>query len=185
MVRRFLCTQVCGRRPWRFVLRRCPQTLHKADLMPQARPAANQEFVLSGGDEQPPDLVAGLGHDAVVPAPVAPTPVAPRGARGTNQIKWACFSYAPVNRGGLHVGWGGTCSQHFDEGCSLPCKKQWDKGELSDEECIIRTKMWLLAGCALPADNNRKTHIQINPRSFADLQTEAELDAQLAAFLAA
>ena len=81
------------------------------------------------------------------------------------------FSIAGIYRNKIHIGWGALCGLHVnspEDKCT--CKKTiavgTGAGRLSDEECIVRLKRWLLAGLLIPksAKDARKKHLGIDAR---------------------
>ena len=84
--------------------------------------------------------------DAADDAPPFPAP-GKRAALRRGEA-WGSFFISPLYRSGVHVGWEGLCNLHQDshdkQGTS--CKKSLAKGHLSDAECKLRLKRWLVAG---------------------------------------
>ena len=68
------------------------------------------------------------------------------------------------------IGWGANCNRHCDEGerRAVPnCKKQLvygDKTPLTDEQCKLQLKRWLVAGLNLAGPQQRKDHVCLNAR---------------------
>jgi hypothetical protein len=140
-----------------------------------------------------------LDHEAPLP-PVPPLPPRPdsdgsdHGPRAVRGSAWGPWAIAPVFRAGVQVAWGATCAQHHNSRLDRTvCKKQMVQGTMSDQECQIRLKMWLLAGTrieferapteALPTPS-RTLHLQIRPTTdFPALATNSELERQLVAFM--
>ncbi|CAE7386793.1 unnamed protein product [Symbiodinium sp. CCMP2592] len=58
------------------------------------------------------------------------------------------FQIAPIYSEGVHTGWRAFCGRHTDAtGRALPCQKTVNNGSgLSDGECVLRLKRWLVAG---------------------------------------
>ena len=115
-----------------------------------------------------------------------------RRVRARRGVPWGAprwpFEIAPVYSQGAQVGWGATCKRHVDAS-DVPrkspcCKKQLTFGAegLSDQECISRLKLWLLAGFDVDVDTEgaRSDHVRVNAREMDEVSTEAELDACLA-----
>lgn len=103
-------------------------------------------------------------------------------------IPWGPFQLAPIVPASGHSGWGAICGQHCDRGNTLSCKKAVSRGALSDSECILRLKRWLLAGCSdsgWPIHRQRSHHVELGSKGlqeFADGMSEAEMDAIVAAW---
>lgn len=121
-------------------------------------------------------------------APAAP---ATRRKRQKVAIPWGNprfpFQLAPITERDVKIGWGATCYRHRnadDDAKSPHCKKQITFGVegLTDEACIRRLKLWLLAGFAIGIDSRtgRRDHVKIDARIMTDELTDAELDARLA-----
>lgn len=88
---------------------------------------------------------------------------------------------------GCFRGWGATCKLHRndDDGPTTTCKKTLDYGAegLSDEECELRLKRWLVAGLdvAVTSRTARSDHLSATRASLATGPALHELDALLAA----
>lgn len=121
--------------------------------------------------ELPPAAVQPPGTGAASSGPVPPPPEPPPAARlprkSDKGIKFGPFAYAPIDRDGVRTGWGMTCGIHFD--ATYPnrvCKKTLSLGtasrgtELSDEQCVIQLKRWVLKGLLIPDRGNPKAHAQ-------------------------
>ena len=73
------------------------------------------------------------------------------------------FQIAPIYSEGVHTGWRAFCGRHTDAaGRALPCRKTVNNGSgLSDSECVLRLKRWLVAGFKDEewGDNKRSFHL--------------------------
>ena len=120
--------------------------------------ASDSESALGpvGDEEDEPKAKDGLvsghvasSHDKASSSSSAPPPPAPgkRAALRRGEA-WGSFFISPLYRNGVHVGWEGLCNLHQDshdkQGAS--CKKSLAKAHLSDAECKLRLKRWLVAG---------------------------------------
>ena len=89
---------------------------------------------------------------------------------------------------GSQIGWGATCGKHANEGESKSaCKRQLTYGArrpLSDSECRVRLKTWLLAG--VPIEEGpyaRELHFAVPVRDApGPFKEEAELDLEVQEF---
>ncbi len=89
--------------------------------------------------------------------------------------------------GTKQIGWGATCGRHRDsaDAPTAVCKKQitYGKEALSDDECVLRLKRWLVMG--LRIDNTdpsgRSIHLAHDARSLNDGLTLEELEAAVRA----
>lgn len=99
---------------------------------------------------------------------------------GTNPA----FQIAPIHAAGSSVptGWGAICGLHTDPANpSLQCKKAMTKSGLSDEECQLRLKRWLVQGLDSSGwgSNKRESHVSLGGvqlSHFAEGLGEASLD---------
>lgn len=101
-------------------------------------------------------------------------------------MSWGGFQLAKVYRQGVQIGWGITCGLHKNEGDSIGacCKKQITfggsggaaGGALSDTDCIVALKSWLVLGFVLSGNDQRTQHVRLNARKHAQGFTEPELD---------
>lgn len=99
------------------------------------------------------------------------------------------FKLAAVYSKGVQIGWGATCALHTNAddvpGVSPACKKQLVYGAegLSDSECRVRLKLWLLAGLSIDLDSGsgRKDHVALNARTMVDETDEERVDMMLPA----
>lgn len=83
---------------------------------------------------------------------------------------WHGFSIARIYRSAMCVGVGATCGRHRDVGggSQTACKKSIMFGaNLTESECVLRMKQWLLMGAAIPEDatDGRRRHVAVNARS--------------------
>ena len=99
---------------------------------------------------------------------------------GTNPT----FQVAPIHAGGSPVptGWGAICGLHSDPGRpGLQCKKAMTKAGLSDAECQLRLKRWLVEGLN-DSDwvaNKRASHVSLGGVQLSQFDSgldEASLD---------
>lgn len=124
----------------------------------------------------------GLGSSA------SPAPAAARRAKQARSMPWGPFQIAPIVPAGGQTGWGAICGQHCDRGNKLSCKKAMNRGSLTDAECILRLKRWLLAGCndsSWPKHRQRSQHVELGGKGlqdFAEGMSEAEMDALVASW---
>ena len=96
---------------------------------------------------------------------------------------------AEVARRGVIVGWGATCGRHVndaeDPDDHTQCKKQLTFGKsrkLTEEQCKIGLKRWLLLGLFVePSDQERTDHVNMCARKEARLPLAPgeDLDAEL------
>jgi hypothetical protein len=105
-------------------------------------------------------------------APVIhPVPMPAPAVAADGSFYWGDFLISPVRRyrGGPQSGWGATCGLHWFQRdgspCGTECKTSTSyiaKGiTLSDEECILQRKRWILTGFDLTNDigDDRYQHI--------------------------
>ncbi len=126
-----------------------------ADLVDADEAAAALAAVAVGDPAAPAPLPAVAIADPAAPPPPAPPPAAsPRAPRARRAEPFGPFSISAVMTGGVHTGWGATCNGHLDKGSPLACKRQLSLGHgarcISDDECTMRLKLWLLAGWDIP-----------------------------------
>ena len=126
----------------------------------------------SGGPPPPP------------PPPPAADPRPRRAGRVRRGVAWGPFEVAPIMRGPVAVGYGGTCKKHNNDGdCpETVCKVHLEQGKrnpLTLDECRHRVKYWLYIGIGLANDakDSRKRHLDFRPRHLELTMSEAELDA--------
>ena len=96
------------------------------------------------------------------------------------------FQIAPIYSEGVHTGWRALCGRHVDgTGRALPCRKTVNCGSgLSDGDCILRLKRWLVAGFNDGAwgDNKRSFHVSQGGwqlGAYSEGLSERELDARV------
>lgn len=119
---------------------------------------------------------------------IGPVRALGRQARGQ---EWGPFQLAQIFSGGVQIGWGCTCKRHLN--CApdneVECKKQitFGKTKLSDAQCIIGLKRWLIAGFDVSPHgaDSRSMHVAVDARHLADISFVGDLDAMLAAKQAA
>ena len=124
--------------------------------------------------------------EAVVPPPamVDARPVRQNRRRGRVWGTNPCFQIAPIHAQGSRepTGWGAICALHHDpSNGGLVCKKAMAKGHLSDEECQLRLKRWLVAGLDTAgwSDNQRQFHVSmggLQMSQFAEGLSSQDLD---------
>ena len=82
---------------------------------------------------------------------------------------------APLKR----HGWGATCGKHKNvgDGPRACCKKSISVGTMSNDECCLRMKMWLLLGSTVDASDPeaRGAHRKINIKDIP-LWTSEEIE---------
>ena len=95
------------------------------------------------------------------------------------------FQIAPIHAAGSKepTGWGAICGRHTDTNRpGLQCKKAMSKSGLSDAECQLRLKRWLVSGLDATSwgSNKRDCHVSmggIQLAQFADGLDSEALDA--------
>lgn len=82
----------------------------------------------------------------------------------------------------MQVGWGAICGGHLNHGDrhGAQCKKALmfsGRSGMTSDEARVRVKQWLLEGLLIDEADRwaRRTHVAINPRSFA-LMDEDRVD---------
>ena len=121
-----------------------------------------------------------LGHGS---AGVSSTAIRQR--RGA---QWGPFNLAPIYTDGVKTGYGAICGLHSnaDDAPNIYCRKALTIGELSDEECRVRLKRWLLAGLRdddWPEGQGRSMHLSLGGLRLVDFSLgdpEAVLDRRVA-----
>lgn len=105
-----------------------------------------------------------LAPDPVVLPPEPPAPVLhgpPRRPRVERGEPWGIFSVADIARDGIRVGWGATCGLHTNRGDLATCKKTLSLGrDLTNEQCIVQLKRWLLRGLEIPENGSHSARLQ-------------------------
>ena len=95
------------------------------------------------------------------------------------------FQLAPIHADGsvAPTGWGAICGRHADPSRpGLQCKKAMTNRDLSDQECQLRLKRWLVQGLD-DVDwgaNKREAHVSmggVQMCQFAEGLSSADLDA--------
>ncbi|CAJ1375808.1 unnamed protein product [Effrenium voratum] len=104
-------------------------------------------------------------------------------------IPWGPFQIAPIVPAAGQSGWGAIGGQHCDQGNTLSCKKAVSRSStLTDADCVLRLKRWLLAGHSdqqWPSHRRRSHHVELGGKGlqdFADGMTEAEMDELVASW---
>jgi hypothetical protein len=126
---------------------------------------------------------------AVVTEPLAKkSKLTARGAREDRRWRWGGFWLAEVHRkkeGDILIGFGGQCKKHHNNGDrkSHVCKKQitfgTGKTRISEAECLLRVKMWLLLGSSIGDGPHARTHhVRIQ-----NIRTQAVWEAEEVEFL--
>ena len=139
------------------------------------------------GDEDAVLEAAASSRDA--PASSSAAPVHSSGRRKQSRsIPWGPFQLAPIVPASGQSGWGAICGQHRDRGNNLSCKKAMNRGDLTDAECVLRLKRWLLAGCedqSWPIHRQRSHHVEMGGKGlqdFAEGMSEEAMDALVASW---
>ena len=125
-----------------------------------------------------------------VPAPASSSAglAHPKRAKQSRSIPWGPFQIAPIVPAAGHSGWGAICGQHCDRGNSLSCKKAMGRGSLTDSECVLRLKRWLLAGHSdqdWPVHRQRSHHVEMGGKGLQDFAhglAEEDMDALVASW---
>ena len=102
-------------------------------------------------------------------------------------VAWGVFQLAPIYNRGQHTGWGAMCNLHSDaaDRANVACKKAMTKGALSDNECQLRLKRWLVAGLddsSWPKHGARSAHVSLGGvqlAHFAHGLSAQQLDARV------
>lgn len=135
------------------------------------------------------DADGGPASSSAVPALSAGRVPAARRRKQARAIPWGPFQIAPIVPSSGQTGWGAICGQHRDRGNTLSCKKAVSRGALTDAQCILRLKRWLIAGChdaAWPSHRQRSHHVELGGKGlqdFAEGMSEAEMDALVASWV--
>ena len=180
--------------------------LPPAAAVPGLVPAAAVPAVVPGpgvpGSVPPPVAVPGSGSAPAAAAPgedpldaaPPPPPVPAEAERRTNRtnqrrgVPWGPFILSPIVPKTGHSGWGAICGMHKDrgEGQNSLCKKAVSMGTtLSNADCILRLKRWLIAGMddsEFPRHRMRSHHVSLGGvglGAFAHGMSEEELDARV------
>ena len=139
----------------------------------------------SGGSAS--DFGADTGSVAA-PASSSAGPARSKRVKQSRSIPWGPFQIAPIVPAAGHSGWGAICGQHCDRGNSLSCKKAMNRGSLTDAECVLRLKRWLLAGHSdqnWPVHRRRSHHVELGGKGlqdFAQGMSEEAMDALVASW---
>ena len=91
---------------------------------------------------------------------------------------WGVFSIPEVFKKGAHTGFGAGCMRHHNVGSEAACKVQMQKQGLSDDECILRLKRWLVLGLDIDPANpeGKQLHMRNRPFSLSEGKSLLELD---------
>ena len=114
--------------------------------------------------------------------------VSTTGTRQRRGAQWGPFNLAPIYTDGVKTGYGAICGLHSnaDDAPNVYCRKALTIGELSDEECRVRLKRWLLAGLHddnWPEGQGRSMHLSLGGLRLVDFSLgdpEAVLDQRVA-----
>ena len=150
---------------------------------------SRESSVESQAEDEAVEAAAGQGSAPVVPPPalVGPHPVRQNRRRGRVWGTNPAFQIAPIHAQGSRepTGWGAICALHHDpHNGGLVCKKAMAKGHLSDEECQLRLKRWLVAGLDTAgwSENQRQFHVSmggLQMNHFAEGLSSQDLDQQV------
>ena len=139
----------------------------------------------SGSDSDGSQSIASI-YDEPPPPPPPPPSDGPQRLRQPRSFAWGPFKIAKVFLHHRHAGWGATCGRHHnDAGAHTQCKKQLVFGRarpLSDSQCIIGLKKWLILGFFLdPNETRQRTlHVSFDARAEALQGTRGrDLDQEL------
>ena len=114
------------------------------------------------------------------------------GAKATRQRRseaWGVFHLGPIYSQGVQTGYGAICGLHSnsEDAPGIYCRKALTTCELSEEDCRVRLKRWLLAGLQdsdWPEGQGRSMHLSLGGLRLVDFsagEPEAALDRQAAA----
>lgn len=103
--------------------------------------------------------------------------------------QWGPFSLAPIYSEGVRTGYGAICGLHHnsDDAPGISCRKALTIEELSEEDCRLRLKRWLVAGLNdhhWPEDQGRSMHLSLGGLRLVDFSSgdpEPVLDRQVGA----
>ena len=101
---------------------------------------------------------------------------------------WGVFHLGPIYSQGVQTGYGAICGLHrnSEDGPGIYCRKALTTSELSEEDCRLRLKRWLLAGLQdsdWPEGQGRSMHLSLGGLRLVDFSSgkpEAALDRQAA-----
>ena len=102
---------------------------------------------------------------------------------------WGVFHLGPIYSQGVQTGYGAICGLHqnSDDAPGIYCRKALTTSELSEEDCRLRLKRWLVAGLQdsdWPEGQGRSMHLSLGGLRLVDFSSgepEAALDRQVAA----
>ena len=143
---------------------------------------SRESSVESQAEDQAVEAAAGQGSAPVFlpPALVGPHPVRQNRRRGR------VWGTNPAFEGSREPTiWCAICALHHDpHNGGLVCKKAMAKGPLSDEECQLRLKRWLVAGLDTAgwSENQRQFHVSmggLQMNHFAEGLSSQDLDQQV------
>lgn len=111
-----------------------------------------------------------------------------KGIRQRRGAQWGPFSLGPIYTDGKKSGYGAICGLHSnaDDAPNTYCRKALTVGELSDEDCRVRLKRWLLAGLHdddWPEGQGRSMHLSLGGLRLVDFSlgdSETVLDQRVA-----
>ena len=103
------------------------------------------------------------------------------------------FNLGPIYSEGVRTGYGAICGLHSnsEDAPGIYCRKALTIGDLSEEDCRLRLKRWLLAGLKdddWPEDQARSRHLSLGGLRLVDFSVgdpESVLDRQVVAGKAA
>ena len=103
------------------------------------------------------------------------------------------FNLGPIYSEGVRTGYGAICGLHSnsEDAPGIYCRKALTIGDLSEEDCRLRLKRWLLAGLNdddWPEDQARSRHLSLGGLRLVDFSVgdpESVLDRQVVAGKAA
>ena len=103
------------------------------------------------------------------------------------------FNLGPIYSEGVRTGYGAICGLHSnsEDAPGIYCRKALTIGDLSEEDCRLRLKRWLLAGLNdddWPEDQARSRHLSLGGLRLVDFSVgdpETVLDRQVVAGKAA
>eukprot|EP00435_Cladocopium_sp_Y103_P068784 s554_g32.t1 len=176
-----------------------------SDTDPEAAADAPAPLVLPAAAADVPGAAADVPAPPVVPAAAIGQPDAASGqvdaatgeghrreARPWQNLRrghvWGtcpAFQLAPIHADGsvAATGWGAICGRHTDPSRpGLTCKKAMGNRGLTDEQCQLRLKRWLVQGLddADWGPNKRESHVSmggVQMCQFAEGLSSADLDA--------
>ena len=149
----------------------------------EAAEPAGEGFLLSEAESETDTLLPGHSERASSSRDVAPAAPAQRSRRA---FAWGVFRISPLFSQGHQIGWEASCNMHQNTGdcVGTSCKKAINQGGLSEEDCMLRLKRWLVAGLedsSWDASRARSHHVSLGGsrlHHFAHGLDLASLDAK-------